>query len=92
MNIFALIPVIFEVVKLVEKLLPDSEGKEKFEAAVSVVEQVYGDISEHKDVVATAINGSVAALNAANVFVKKDADALVKTALDSSGPYVANGE
>lgn len=77
MNIFVLIPTIIQIVKLIEGLMPESKGKEKFDAAMSATEQVLGavTVSQNQGAVAMAINGTVAALNAARVFTAKESPA-----------------
>lgn len=74
MNIFVLIPTIIQIVKLIESLMPESKGKEKFDAAMGAAEQVLGavTVSQNQGTIGMAINGTVAALNAAQVFTKTE--------------------
>lgn len=85
MNFLTLIPVIFEIVRLIEKLLPESKGKEKFDAAFNVVEQVYGVVTDNKDAITKTINTTVALLNATGEFTKKSAELPEETAFSAKG-------
>jgi hypothetical protein len=71
LTILALIPTVFQIIKLIESLMPASTGKEKFDAAVASLEQVYGNLSSMMPVLTPMITGFVAMLNAAGVFHKK---------------------
>ena len=70
-NILTLIPVIFNVVKMIEQLMPASAGKEKFDAAIATLTQIYGDISGNMPAITSVVNGAVSLLNLAGIFTKK---------------------
>lgn len=72
MPIGMIISLIFGIVQLVEKTMPDSKGKEKFDAATSAVAQVAGDLASQGINTGTIINGAVDLLNAAKVFNKQE--------------------
>lgn len=44
MNYIIAIKTLIEAIKQVEALMPDSQGKEKFDAAVTIVEAVVGSV------------------------------------------------
>lgn len=46
MNYIQLIQVAVSAVKAIEQLMPDSPGKEKAEAALTMITEILGDISE----------------------------------------------
>jgi hypothetical protein len=68
MNYLTLIPAIFQIVKMIEELMPESKGKEKFDAAVATVASTYGTIAP---AVPTLINNAVTLLNLAGTFKKQ---------------------
>jgi hypothetical protein len=70
MNILTAIPVVFEVVRSIEQLLPEGKGKEKFDAAFAMFQQLYNDISVAVPVVTALINTAVALLNLKGEFKK----------------------
>lgn len=71
MNYLALIPVVFQVVRAIEQLMPNSQGKEKFEAALKMIEQLYNEITVATPVVTPIINTAVALLNLKGEFKKQ---------------------
>ena len=73
MNFLALIPVIFQVVQAVENLFPNSPGKEKFDTALKIIEQIYADVEANLPTVTGIINSAVSLLNMTGVFTKKGA-------------------
>jgi len=72
MNVITLLQAVFEIVKLIEAALPDSDGKSKFDAAIALIEQQAGDFVKDKlPLVTTFINGAVKLLNIIGTFKKK---------------------
>lgn len=69
MNYLILIPTIIEIVKTVEKLMPEGgKGKEKLAAVRAMVEGVYGDVSAAWPQIETVISLFVRLANVAGVF------------------------
>lgn len=71
MNLLNLLKAIFEIVKLIEAALPDSPGKEKFAAAMELINDKAGEAVAAMPVVATFVNGCVNVLNILGIFRKK---------------------
>lgn len=71
MNYVLLIKTFISAVKSVEALMPESKGKEKFDAAIAMVEEVFGTLESMIPalllVATTVVNG----LRAAGVFKAK---------------------
>ena len=73
MNLLNLLKAVFELVKLVEAALPDSPGREKFDAVMELINDKAGEAVAKIPVVATFISGAVSVLNAFGIFKKKSA-------------------
>lgn len=71
MNYLTLIPTVIEIVKTVEKLMPEGgKGKEKIAAVRAMLEGVYGDISDKWPQIETVINLFVRLANLSGLFKK----------------------
>jgi hypothetical protein len=71
MNYILLVKTFISAVKSVETLMPDSKGKEKFDAAIALVEGIIGDVQPMlpalEGVATLVVNG----LRASGVFKAK---------------------
>ena len=73
MNYVLLIKTALAAIKTVESLMPDSSGKDKFDAMVAIVEEVLGDVSTLLPGLQKLATTAVTALRAAGVFKPKAA-------------------
>ena len=71
MNYILVINTLIAAVRAVEQLMPDSTGKEKFEAAVTMVEGVVGTITPMIPALSAVATALVTGFRAAGVFAKK---------------------
>jgi len=71
MNYVLLIQTIINAVKSIEELMPESKGKEKLDAAVALVEGVFGSLAGNYAAISKVIATVVSALNAIGIFKKK---------------------
>lgn len=69
-NIMALFKAVVDCVKLVESLLPASAGKDKLDAVLAMVEQLFGPLTELIPKIASMVTVIVATFNAIGVFKK----------------------
>jgi len=71
MNYLILIRTLIVAIKTVESLMPDSPGKEKFDAAIAIVEGVVGSVTDKLPVLQSLATDVVNALRLAGVFKAK---------------------
>lgn len=71
MNYFQLIPVVVEVIKAVEKLMPEGgKSTEKLAAARALLEAVYGELADNWPKIEALIEFLVGLFNKTGVFKK----------------------
>jgi hypothetical protein len=71
MNVIAAIPTIIEIVKVVEKLLPEnSRGAEKLAAVRAMVEQAFGDVTAVWPQIESVVSLFVKLANLSGLFKK----------------------
>jgi hypothetical protein len=75
MNYILLIQTFISAVKAVEQLMPASKGKEKLDACIAIVEQIFGDVQPLVPVLTAIATSTVTALRAMGVFKAKTAAA-----------------
>lgn len=73
MNYLLLIQTLISSIKTVEQLMPDSTGKEKFDAAIAIVEGVIGTVTPLIPALLALATTVVNGLRAAGVFKVKAA-------------------
>lgn len=73
MNYKLLIATLIAAIKSVEALMPDSPGKEKFDAAIAMVEGVVGELTELLPALQLVATTVVSGLRAAGVFAVRKA-------------------
>ena len=73
MNYKLLIATLIAAIKSVEALMPDSPGKEKFDAAIAMVEGVVGELTELLPALQLVATTVVSGLRAAGVFAPRKA-------------------
>jgi hypothetical protein len=73
MNYLQMIPVIFDIIKAIEAAMPNSPGKEKFDAAFAALTQIFGDLAAQAPQRAALITVFVNGLTVAGIFKKKSA-------------------
>jgi hypothetical protein len=73
MNYLLLIQTLIAAIKSVEQLMPASSGKEKFDAAVALVEAVVGEVSPMLPVLASLATMLVNGFRASGLFAAKTA-------------------
>ena len=71
MNYLLLIQTLIAAVKSVEKLMPESAGKDKFDAAIVLVEAIIGDVQPLVPVLMDAATLLVKGFRATGAFEKK---------------------
>lgn len=71
MNYMLLLSTLIAAVKAVEQLMPDSPGKEKFDAAVAMTEAVVGSVSPMIPALLTVATTLVTGFRASGLFTKK---------------------
>jgi hypothetical protein len=72
-NYILLIQTFIQAMKDVEALMPESKGKEKFEAAIEMVENIFGKVTGMIPALLGVATTVVNALRAIGVFKKKAA-------------------
>ena len=70
MNYLLLLKTLVAAVKEIESLMPQSAGKDKFDAAIALVEGVVGDVQALLPQLTPIVSLVVAGLNAAGIFKK----------------------
>ena len=73
MNYLLTIKTLISAIKAIESLMPDSKGKEKFDAALSLVESIVGDVTPMIPALQAIATLVVSGLRATGVFAKKAA-------------------
>lgn len=73
MNYILLIKTFIAAVKTVEALMPDSKGKEKFDAAIAIVEEVVGSVQTALPALVLLATNVVSGLRESGAFKKKAA-------------------
>ncbi len=73
MNYILMIQTAIAAIRAVEALMPSSQGKEKFDAVIAIIEGVFGGVQSILPQVTPIINLLVAAFNASGVFKKSGA-------------------
>lgn len=71
MNYFLLIKTFLSAVKTVEQLMPASKGKEKFDAAMAIVEDVIGNVESYAPVLKVLATLAVTTFRATGIFASK---------------------
>jgi hypothetical protein len=67
-NILKLIPIAIGVIQSIEAMMPASAGKDKLEAAIKAIENIYGAIGESAPALSKFIAVVVAAFNSLGLF------------------------
>jgi len=75
MNYILLVKTFISAIKSVETLMPDSPGKEKFDAAIALVEGVIGDVAPMLPALESIATMVVNGLRSSGVFKAKQAPA-----------------
>lgn len=73
MNYLILIKTMLAAIKTVESLMPDSKGKEKFDAAIAIVSEVVGAVDAQLPALETLATTVVNGLRAVGAFKAKAA-------------------
>lgn len=71
MDYVRLVPTIINSVKAIEALMPQSSGKDKLDAAIKMIEEVYGVVSENLPQIIAFITTLVSLFNSIGIFKKK---------------------
>lgn len=71
MNILQIISVVIELIKLAEKVMPESgKGSEKVKFVRQIIESIFGDVSDNWDTIQSAIDLFVSIYNKLGIFKK----------------------
>ena len=71
MNYLQLIPMLIEIIKAIELAMPQSPGKDKFEAVILAVEGVVGSVQTALPQITPVINALVKSFAIVGLFTKK---------------------
>jgi len=71
MNYIALIQAIISAIKTIEQLMPDSPGKEKADAVIALITEIFGDVTPQLPAITATITNVVTTFKAIGLFQSK---------------------